>query len=98
SDYSDQTVLPDRNYKYTAICVSKAGLTSTSSPIVTVRSGKLGQANNELTQFIARKNKKQKSIELSWSHSLTGIKQFEIYKAVAGKDVSLWKVLKGFEN
>jgi uncharacterized protein len=98
-EYTDKTIEPDRSYTYTLKAVTERGLASPASPPVTIKTtANASTSSGKITEFNAKINKKKKHIELSWKHNLSNVKEFEIYKGENGKPVSLWKVVKAFEQ
>lgn len=98
ANYTDNTIEANRTYIYTLKAVTSSGLSSASSPPLTVRtSGSTTLLKGEIKEFTAKVNKRKMNVQLSWKHDLTDVRQFEIYKAEKGKPVSLWKIVKAFE-
>lgn len=93
----DAQVEAGQRYRYKIVSVSAGGLRSAPSPTVTLQA-KARQQTGKIESFIARRNRREKAVELSWVHSLKSVKEVTIYRGVAGKPVSLWRVMKGFET
>jgi uncharacterized protein len=96
--YTDNTIESNRIYSYTLKVVTASGLSSDPSPAVTVRTTAKAGTAGKFISFTAQVNKKKKHIELTWKHDMTGVKEFQVYKGEAGKHISLWRVVKGFEH
>ncbi|RAV97750.1 fibronectin type III domain-containing protein [Pseudochryseolinea flava] len=95
ASYRDSLAAPQMWYSYSIRSVSEGGLKSTS-PAVTLQAPV--RAIGSITLFSAKLNAKNKLVMLQWKHNLKNVKQFEIYKGEVGKSITLWKVLKGFED
>lgn len=95
--FTDSTTASNKAYGYTVTAVTARGLASDPSPMVTVKTSVLAHLAGKITGFTAKVNKKKKHVELSWTHDITGLKGFELYKGEVGKPVSLWKVVKAYE-
>ncbi|MDJ1497233.1 hypothetical protein QNI19_30120 [Cytophagaceae bacterium DM2B3-1] len=96
--YTDETAEMDRLYGYTIKAVTKNGLSSEPSPIITIRARGQASQMGKITSFTGKRNRKDQSILLSWKHDVKEAKAFELYKGEAGKGLSLWKVTKSFET
>lgn len=96
-NYTDETTESNRYYTYTLLSVTSGGLASAPSPAVTVQAGG-GKSSGKFNDFIAKRNRKNKNIVLTWKHDLKDVKELALYKGENGKSVSLWKVMKGFEG
>jgi hypothetical protein len=96
--FTDSTVLADKLYGYTLTSVTRGGLSSAPSPVVTVQAPAKTVQTSGVTAFTAKVSKRTGKIELSWKHSMKEVRQLELYKAESGKSLTLWKVLKGFED
>jgi uncharacterized protein len=96
--YTDSLTEAGQSYAYKLIAVTASGLSSLPSPTVTVRSDARINLNGKITDFVAKVNKKSKRIEISWKHNAAHVKEFQLYKAEAGKPITLWRTIKGFEQ
>ena len=96
--FADSTVKADRFYQYSLAGVTTTGLASAPSPVVTVQASSKPATATAITGFTASYSNRNKRMQLTWKHDPAGVKQLEIYKAEAGQAITLWKVLKAFEE
>jgi len=98
SSYLDSAVYANQHYSYAIVAVTRSGLLSAPSPIITVQApaqvGRLGT----ITSFDARRDRKANNIVLSWKHNVSAVRGFDIYRNEIGKKPTLIKSLKGFET
>jgi fibronectin type 3 domain-containing protein len=96
--YTDETTEADRFYQYSLKAVTLGGLASQPSPTVTVQARGRATELGKITEFAGKVSRKDRSIFLSWKHTVKDAQSFELYKGEVGKGVSLWKVTKAFEQ
>lgn len=96
--YTDETTEADHFYRYSLKAVTVGGLASQPSPTVTVQAQGRATEVGKITAFAGKINRKDRSILLSWKHTVREAQSFELYKGEAGKGVSLWKITKAFEQ
>jgi hypothetical protein len=78
-------------------CVTTGGLRSAPSPTVTIQAPAYAGITGNVTDFVARFNRKTSHMEIRWKHNLSNIKQYDLYRNENGKGYTLKKSMKGFE-
>lgn len=96
--YTDSTAQGNRYYGYTLVCVTRKGLASPPSRVVTVQAPVNAAGSGRFSAFAAKRSRKDGTIALEWKHDLNDVKSYELYKSEGDKGASLWKVVRGFEH
>jgi uncharacterized protein len=95
--FKDSTVQADKFYSYQMFSVTTGGLRSAPSPVVTVQAPAYAGQTGNVTDFVAKFNRKTSSMEIRWKHNISNIKQYDIYRNGGGKGFTLKKSVKGYE-
>jgi hypothetical protein len=98
TEFTDSTTQGSRHYAYTLICVTRKGLASLPSRVVTVQAPVHTAASGKFSAFEARVNRREGSVALEWKHDLADVRSYELYKGEGDKQASLWKTVRGFEQ
>jgi len=98
TEFTDSTAQGSHRYAYTLVCVTRKGLTSPPSRVVTVQAPVHTPGGGKFSAFEGRLNRREGSIALEWKHDLADVKSYELYKGEGEKRASLWKTVRGFEQ
>lgn len=96
-NYVDNKVASGKNYQYKIIAQDKSGLESLpAAPLnINIPSNPSDINIRSIDSYVDR-NKRY--IEISWRDNLKEVEEYQLYKAVKGKPLTLWKITKSEEQ
>lgn len=96
TSYTDKKIVQNTRYLYTIVCIDSSGLHSEEALPVAARPFDSGK-RDPVTNFVARYDKKTKTITLSWNYQprKKELYWFMLYKAFEGKPLSEYTSVPG---
>jgi len=91
--YLDKEAISGKSYQYTAISVDASGLESAPSPPITI-SVPDDLVKPAIKGFYAHVDREHRLVELTWRNDEQDIAEFQLYRAVGEKPLTLYQRLK----
>ncbi|MBC6111313.1 hypothetical protein ACFOG5_08955 [Pedobacter fastidiosus] len=93
NNYTDEKIRSEKNYQYVVEVKAEGGL-KTRSEILSIQTPPNAADRPIITRFYAYPDVTNRRIELSWDDKIIKVKEYQIYKAIKGTPLSLWKVVE----
>jgi fibronectin type 3 domain-containing protein len=97
SSFTDRHLPKKQFFEYLLIAVDSSDLQSDSSSLVSIRTFDSG-IRERIAELMVDYNKEKKSTDLSWKYAHSGDYSFLIYRALPGKPLTKFKMLKGTDR
>ncbi|HOY48027.1 MAG TPA: hypothetical protein PK281_01420 [Flavobacteriales bacterium] len=97
TSFTDRHLPKKQFFEYLLIAVDSSDLQSDSSSLVSIRTYDSG-LRERIAELTVEFNKEKKSTDLTWKYKNSGDFSFLIYRAMPGKPLTKYKMLKGTDR
>jgi fibronectin type 3 domain-containing protein len=97
NNYVDDKVESGETYFYKIVAKDESGLESLPTPALTI-SIPVNPAKVDIKNISSYVDRDKRYIEISWKDNLKEVEEYQLYKAVKGQPVTLWKIIKPEEG
>jgi fibronectin type 3 domain-containing protein len=95
--FLDQNVIASQLYEYKITAIDDAGLESPAAGVATIKALK-AEGKTEIKKISAQADRQKKNIKLDWSYQQNGVTRFQIFRAIEGEPISLYKVMNAADR
>lgn len=91
--FTDKELTGGKTYIYYIVARSEGGLTTASEELMIATAQQANSADAQITKMFAYTQPEKRRIEITWDHPMKDVAEYQVYRAEAGKQLALWKVL-----